>query len=556
MLTNLVHNAVKFTDRGEVIVRVSVEDTSHNQTTLNVSVSDTGIGLSQACQRQLFDAFRQGETSHQRQFGGTGLGLAICRQLVEQMGGEISVDSESGQGSTFFFTLPLDAHDTSERPSEMDLAGARVAIAESHSLTRRTLHHLVSRWGGRPLGLDAAETDGAELALIGLTSEDLNGDALAGWRERLSRLDCPALLMVNASPSDLPDDPPLPHGGELLSKPLSRHALTEAIRRTRQATLPALPEAVADTATPPEDASRPWHILCVDDTESNRLLLKELILGAGSGVEVSLAASGEEALALARHTTFDLVLMDIRMQGMDGVETTRELRRLGGHWRRLPIIAVTAHVQDNQRRDLLDNGLDGMLEKPIDTAQLSQLMQHHLGIGVDSDVAEPTASPRAIREEDAELAEVDLALGTRLAGGREALAHQLLDQLISSLDETEANIRDATARATTKRCSTPSTPSMAPVVTAACRAWPCWWKHSKPDCAHAVAKPWSPCCRISTPPWKACAPGAPITLPVPRRPRQTRPRPTRTHEAPAPPRPWPVPRPGPTASGRDAPMHH
>ncbi|MGQ0333585.1 ATP-binding protein [Halomonas elongata] len=446
VLTNLVHNAVKFTDRGEVIVRVSVEDTSHNQTTLNVSVSDTGIGLSQACQRQLFDAFRQGETSHQRQFGGTGLGLAICRQLVEQMGGEISVDSESGQGSTFFFTLPLDGHDTSERPSEMDLAGARVAIAESHSLTRRTLHHLVSRWGGRPLGLDAAETDGAELALIGLTGEDLNGDALANWRERLSRLDCPALLMVNASPSDLPDDPPLPHGGELLSKPLSRHALTEAIRRTRQATLPSLPEVAADTATPPEDASRPWHILCVDDTESNRLLLKELILGAGSGVEVSLAASGEEALALARHTTFDLVLMDIRMQGMDGVETTRELRRLGGHWRRLPIIAVTAHVQDNQRRDLLDNGLDGMLEKPIDTAQLSQLMQHHLGIGVDSDEAEPTASPRAIREEDAELAEVDLALGTRLAGGREALAHQLLDQLISSLDETEANIRDATAR--------------------------------------------------------------------------------------------------------------
>ncbi|RAW07437.1 histidine kinase, partial [Halomonas elongata] len=268
----------------------------------------------------------------------------------------------------------------------------------------------------------------------------------ANWRERLSRLDCPALVMVNASPSDLPDDPPLPHGGELLSKPLSRHALTEAIRRTRQATLPALPEVAADTATPPEDASRPWHILCVDDTESNRLLLKELILGAGSGVEVSLAASGEEALALARHSTFDLVLMDIRMQGMDGVETTRELRRLGGHWRRLPIIAVTAHVQDNQRRDLLDNGLDGMLEKPIDTAQLSQLMQHHLGIGVDSDVAEPTASPRAIREEDAELAEVDLALGTRLAGGREALAHQLLDQLIASLDETEANIRDATAR--------------------------------------------------------------------------------------------------------------
>ncbi|MDR5860330.1 response regulator [Halomonas eurihalina] len=449
VLTNLVHNAVKFTDQGEVIVRVSVEDAAHNQTTLGISVSDTGIGLSQACQQQLFDAFRQGETSHQRQFGGTGLGLAICRQLVEQMGGEISVDSEPGLGATFSFTLPLGGHVSGERPREVDLAGATVAIVEPHPLTRRALHHLISRWGGRPLELDEAEANGANLALIGLASEDLHDDALANWRERLSRLGCPALLMANASPHDLPDDPPLPHGGELLCKPLSRFALADAIRRARQSTTPALPEATTATtatATSHDDATRPWHILCVDDTESNRLLLKELILGASSGFEVSLADSGEEALAMARHTTFDMVLMDIRMHGMDGVETTRELRRLGGHWRRLPIIAVTAHVQENQRRDLLDNGLDGMLEKPVDVAQLSQMMRHHLGVGVDGETAGPAALPRAIRAEDAELAEVDLALGTRLAGGREQLARQLLDQLIASLEDTETAIRNATAR--------------------------------------------------------------------------------------------------------------
>nr|WP_275289136.1 response regulator [Halomonas elongata] len=440
----MVHNAVKFTDRGEVIVRVSVEDVSQNQTTLNVSVSDTGIGLSQACQRQLFDAFRQGEASHQRHFGGTGLGLAICRQLVEQMGGTINVDSTPDQGSTFSFTLPLSGDGTSERPRELDLAGAGVVLVEPHITTRRALRHLVSRWGGRPLEIEDAGTGNAELALIGLSTEELHDESLTGWRDQLARLDCPALLMVNASPPDLPDDPPLPHGGEILSKPLSRRSLADAIRRTRQSTIPRARVAQTNAVTSRDSESRPWHLLCVDDTESNRLLLKELIQSAG--LEVSLAASGEEALTLARHTTFDLVLMDIRMQGMDGVETTRALRRLGGHWRHLPVIAVTAHVQDNQRRDLLDNGLDGMLEKPIDTAQLSQLIRHHLGADIESDTTEPAASSRAIRTEDAELAEVDLALGTRLAGGREALARQLLDQLIASLEDTEVDIRDAAER--------------------------------------------------------------------------------------------------------------
>ncbi|SEM47987.1 hybrid sensor histidine kinase/response regulator [Halomonas caseinilytica] len=443
VMTNLVHNAVKFTDRGEVIVRVSVEDTAQNQTTLRISVSDTGIGLSKACQQQLFDAFRQGTVSHQRHFGGTGLGLAICRQLVEQMGGEIEVDSVPDQGSTFSFTLPLSNNGNLERPREVDLDGAGVVILEPHVTTRHALRHLVSRWGGHPLEIDDVEVGSAELALIGLSAEELHDDASSGWRARLARLGYPALLMVNASPPDLPDEPPLPHGGEILSKPLARHNLAEAIRRIRQSRLSA-PRKTSAAGTPHDDASRPWHILCVDDTESNRLLLKELV--QSTGIEVSLAASGEEALTLARHTTFDMILMDIRLQGMDGVETTRALRRLGGHWRHIPVIAVTAHVQDNQRRDLLDSGLDDMLEKPIDTAQLSQLLRHHLGAGLETENPEPTLAPRTIRNEDTELAEIDLALGTRLAGGREGVARQLLEQLIASLEETEADIRDAAER--------------------------------------------------------------------------------------------------------------
>ncbi|WP_141320230.1 ATP-binding protein [Halomonas halmophila] len=445
VLTNLVHNAVKFTQQGEVIVRVAVQEQALYQTTLRISVSDTGIGLSRAFQQQLFEAFSQGESSHQRRFGGTGLDLAICRQLVEQMGGEISVESAPEQGSEFAFTLPLNGSDTSERPPEVELNGLRVVISEAHQTTRRALRHLIRRWGARPYTLDEALFEEVQVALIGLTAEEAAQPDLNGWRERLTTLGCPVILMVNATPPELPEGVTFPHGGKVISKPVSRHALAEAIqevhRQARGGT--SLPVGKTTPSLPAPEPARARHILCVDDTESNRVLLRELIEDAGS--KVTTATSGEEALAMAEQQRFDMVLMDIRMEGMDGVEATRALRRMGGRWQQLPIIAVTAHVQDNQRQHLLDNGLDDMLEKPLDTHKLDQLFRHHLGTGIE--IAASTPAPQVAPERDAddELPEVDLALGASLAGGREGLARQLLDHLIDSLDESEADIRRANA---------------------------------------------------------------------------------------------------------------
>ena len=426
VLTNLVNNAVKFTQHGEVLVRVMVEQAEPGRVTLKISVSDTGIGLSTERQRRLFHAFQQAQASHSREFGGTGLGLTICRQLVEQMGGEIGVESRPEQGSTFSFTLPLEGDEQERRP-ELRLTGETVLIDEAHPATRRALRHLFERWGADPVE-GPMKPGQAPALLVASLPADLTGEAAQAWQQRLDDLGCPALLLVNASPLDLPTLT-LPRGGEILGKPLSRAMLVEAVGRWLGGGMAAKAQETAGA----------WHLLAVDDTESNRLLLRELV--QRPGIQVDLAASGEEALSAARQRHYDLVLMDVRMPGMDGVEATRALRRLDDTWARTPIIAVTAHVLEEERRRLLASGMDEVLVKPLVGDDLAALLAHHLGQPIA--LPEVSEAPAGDSMDDGELPTVDLALGTRLAGGRETLARQLLAQLANSLPETETAIRQA-----------------------------------------------------------------------------------------------------------------
>ncbi|MGJ7456386.1 ATP-binding protein [Halomonas sp. RA08-2] len=440
VLTNLVHNAVKFTRQGEVVVRVMMEQADPGRVTLRISVTDTGIGLSPEHQRHLFQAYQQAAPSHSREFGGTGLGLTICRQLVEQMGGQISVQSEPGLGTTFSFTLPLEGSETTERPPELRLAGQTVLIEEPHPATRRALRHLFTRWGARPVEAVAPPLQSGPPALLvaSLPHTPLTADEAGSWQQRLAELACPALLLANANPMDLPSLA-LPHGGEILAKPVARTTLTAAV--TRVLGQSACPSPTNQTGAPP-----PLRLMAVDDTESNRLLLGELIVGPG--IEVSLAASGEEALVLAQEQAFDLVLMDIRMPGMDGVAATRALRRLGGRWRTTPVVAVTAHVLEKERRRLLDNGLDDVLVKPVDGDQLRDTLHRHLGVMLTEENETPSplleVAP-TLTADDGELPTVDLELGARLAGGRASLARELLERLAAGLEENEAELRRALA---------------------------------------------------------------------------------------------------------------
>ncbi|MDR5902733.1 ATP-binding protein [Halomonas icarae] len=434
VLTNLVSNAVKFTEHGDILVRVMVEESEESRVILRISVTDTGIGLSDEHRQRLFDAFHQTSPSHPREFGGSGLGLSICRQLVEQMGGEIGVESEPGRGSCFSFTLPLTGDLESERPPELNLAGESILLEEPHSPSRYALLHLLRRWGATPRPADITSPSSPSLLIVSLGAPPYTPELLQHWQERISELQCPALVLCTASPLEFPDIM-LPTRSEMLAKPFTRRALADAIQRILTSRQPAALTIVDRSAGMADTTLR---LLAVDDNNTNRRLLCELL--TGPGVEITIAEGGEQAVSLGREQHFDLVLMDIRMPGMDGLEATRALRRLDDRWRCTPIIAVTAHALEEERRRLMASGLDDVLIKPLDARDLADLLSRHLGSAPHHLLTTGASSEKT---PSSVLATVDLTLGTRLAGGREELAHQLLLQLADSLDASEEAIHQA-----------------------------------------------------------------------------------------------------------------
>ncbi|SDG05216.1 multi-sensor hybrid histidine kinase [Onishia taeanensis] len=444
VLTNLVNNAIKFTESGEVIVRVMLEESREHQVILRVNVSDTGIGLPREQRDRLFKAFSQANSSDTRQFGGTGLGLVICRQLIEQMGGAITMSSEPGQGSIFSFNIPLSTRHEYRAP-ELDLGGRVVVLHESHLATRRALNHLLSTWNAKvPARGDNGHTvlpPPPDLVLASLDAKDLAPERLASWQTCLDESSCPTILMANTSPYDMPELR-LPMGGETLTKPISRQVLADTIKRQLGLSAPSkLP--TPKTSLPKLAATDLPRVLVVDDVASNRLLLQELLREAG--ITSLLAASGEEALALAQSERIDLVLLDIRMPGMGGEATLEALRQLGGAWKTCPVIAVTAHAREEERQRLLSCGMHDVLIKPIDARMLIKLLGQHLGLALPTPRQSPngsseTASGESHVEADGELAVVDMQMGARLAGGREDLARKTLTLLLESLDESEASL--------------------------------------------------------------------------------------------------------------------
>lgn len=507
VVTNLVANAVKFTERGEVIVRVMVDDLSGSSTRLKIAVADTGIGMDGAQRNRLFQAFSQGDPSRARQFGGTGLGLMISKRLVEQMGGEIQVESLPGHGSTFLFSVPVAISSIEERPREVVFDHQRICLIEPHSATRRALSYLLTRWSLELVGID----EQPDLVVVALESSDLK--RLDEWGQRLKHLPCRVLGLLNAPlPANAEN---LQHYGidEIVSKPVTRlqmrHKLANLLHSPRRdssslqdaspfiplgnasssARLPSsIMQPAADMTTagmapePTRSTSLSAHsagtasasvqqpasplprkcVMVVDDNPSNRLLAEELL--TDMGLDTLAAQSGEEALALAQQQPLDAVLMDIQMPGMNGLEATHALRhqRREGHGH-LPVIALTAHALAHERRELLAEGMDDYLIKPIDEGLLANMLSRHLGItlsppptashyrGYSSStyrsapaptVAATVVAPAAI-EQDAELPVVDMSLGIEMAGGREALALEMLGLLIQSLPDSEARIRNA-----------------------------------------------------------------------------------------------------------------
>jgi signal transduction histidine kinase len=377
ILFNLVGNAVKFTDSGWIEVAVSVTAEAGGQARLACTVTDTGIGLDPARIPQLFERFTQADASISRRYGGTGLGLAICRRLAEEMGGGIGAEPGEDGGSVFFFDILVEQAGAAEGREAL-LAGRRVLVADNLAPRRAVMVRQM-----QVLGAQVVEATAAAPALLRQASA-------AGQPFDLAVLDG-AAAAVPALAQDLrgmqPDGTPLllclhstaPGRDEAEALPKVHLALKPLLpARLRQSVLAAisgqqaLPAAPAAPPAPPLPAPPGLRVLLVEDNTTNQMVMGTLLQRQGCRVDV--AADGAAALARAREDAYDVILMDLQMPVMDGLEATRAIRHLAGPNRLTRIIGLTAAVGEHFERQCREAGMDDYLSKPVQRAVLLQAL--------------------------------------------------------------------------------------------------------------------------------------------------------------------------------------
>ncbi len=392
IILNLVGNGIKFTERGEVILDVRCQSRSERETCLLFSVSDTGPGIPSDKQSVIFGAFEQADATPARRFGGTGLGLTISSRLVELMGGRIWLETQLGRGSTFRFTacFALPPPGTTVAPGAFPtvLRGTRVLVVDDNATNRRILEQVLNNWRMRPTVAEGAEQalerlrvaqrDGQPFALVLSDMQMPHIDGLA-FAERIRQdpeLTNTAMIVLTSGcpPSEIGQE--LPHlVVAQLMKPVKQSELFNAIMN-------ALGVTTMDEETAPTPIEQPagigaLKILLAEDSPLNQRLAVALLEKYGHQVHV--VQSGIEALDQLHARPFDLVLMDVQMPEMDGLEATRIIRSQeqlrGNH---MPIIAMTAHAMKGDREECLQAGMDGYVAKPIRVQELFRVIQQVL----------------------------------------------------------------------------------------------------------------------------------------------------------------------------------
>ena len=384
IIVNLVGNSLKFTERGEILLSVTQEESSE-AVSLHFTVKDTGVGIPADKQQRIFEAFSQADGSMARKYGGTGLGLTICTRLVGLMGGRIWLESEPGQGSTFHFTLrmvvqsaPL-APPTPLQPEE--LRNLPVLIVDDNFTNRRVLQGMLNRWGMRPTAVEGgrtalqaieiAKSTGRSFPLILLDGQmpEMDGFTLAAIIQKDPELVGAAIMMLTSAghPGDAARCRELGISAYLV-KPIRQGELLSSIRQILQKTPEPKPVPLVTRHTLRETQNQS-RILLAEDNAVNQTLALRLL--EKRGYVVCVAGDGRAAITALEKDSFDLVLMDIQMPGMDGFEATSAIRekekRTGGH---IPIIAMTAHALKGDRERCVAAGMDGYISKPIRTSEL------------------------------------------------------------------------------------------------------------------------------------------------------------------------------------------
>ncbi|MEH0369628.1 two-component sensor histidine kinase BarA [Vibrio mimicus] len=442
VLTNLVGNSIKFTERGNIDVSVEMRALRDDVIDLQFMVRDTGIGISERQQAQLFQAFSQADASISRRYGGTGLGLVITQKLVSHMGGEISLTSRLHQGSTFWFTLRLH---TTELPMndgyDANLLNHRHLLLIEPNMQAAAIVQQTLVQSGLEVTYRSAipeEEQVYDYVLLNLApSKETNPTLVELWVQRALAMTHNVIVGVPSTELALADQLMQRYPVKCIGKPLSRKKLLQTLAAQQpQLSNPSLPKPQADKL--------PLCVMAVDDNPANLKLITALLQ---ERVECVVACtSGQEAIEQAQIRHFDIILMDIQMPHMDGVTACKEIKQLKGY-NDTPVIAVTAHAMAGERDRLLKAGMDDYLTKPIEEHILQQVLVHWSPHTRSKQVAKITPPDGAAVVQNAlsfsqqtEDAIIDWPAALRQSANKEDLAKEMLSMLVDHLREIETVI--------------------------------------------------------------------------------------------------------------------
>ena len=381
ILINLVGNAIKFTSQGSVTVFINAQSQDEEHIQLDFSIQDTGIGMSPEQSDRLFQAFAQADSSVTRKFGGTGLGLVICKRLVELMGGQIRVDSQPGAGSLFSFSISLKMDSTKQTPAPT--RAYHILVVDDNDLARMVLGRILEKCGCLVESSNSGDTALLALqnttrpfdfVLLDLNMPGMNGLELA--KHIRQNFACqPKLVLVTAS--DVNDEDYRDAFGDFdatLEKPVTAAKIAETLARLAALEGRAIQAKSAPTQVKPQSLAG-MRIMLAEDMPTNQLIMRELLESLGASVDI--AENGRLVLEhlASQGDAIDLILMDLQMPEMGGIEASQRIR--AGQIRAdIPIIALTAHAMDEERQRCKDAGMNDFLSKPIDPLALIALVAH------------------------------------------------------------------------------------------------------------------------------------------------------------------------------------
>ncbi len=389
ILLNLIENAVKFTDEGEVVVYVASDNLTGSEANLRFSVEDTGIGIPKDKQQSIFNAFKQVDAKIASRYGGTGLGLAVSSQLVKLMGGKFTVSSEPGQGSRFEFTAGFKRMLKERRvraPADADLRGVKILVVDDNATTRRIIKEMLEEWqievkfasnceeARQVLSGDGALDAPVDLVLIDSNMPGSDGFTLARWIKD-HKLENLRMIMMLTFPHLERKTEFQPLGIKTsVIKPLNPSEVLNAVQVALDKKAPDAEQPRKVVAAKPKTLTRSLKILVAEDTPFNQTFILRLL--EKNGFHTILVENGQQAVERFNTDAVDVILMDVQMPEMDGFEATREIRKLetqkGGH---IPIIAMTAYATEGDRERCLAAGMDDYVSKPISAGKLFKTIE-------------------------------------------------------------------------------------------------------------------------------------------------------------------------------------